>query len=202
ACPWCPIGLKSLEEAIARVSPSIQADIHFEPFEINPTMAKEGEDIDEHLVRKYGGKPADFVSGRDALRQRGQQVGFTFGFTRKRIYNTFDAHRLLHWAGTKDSATQHTLKMTLFTDYFTHGKDPSSEAVLVDAAVAAGLDAQEARRVLSTGQYATDVKRAEAKWRAMGINSVPAIIINDTHLISGGQPADVFEQALRDVASV
>ncbi|KAF0718777.1 Aste57867_1491 [Aphanomyces stellatus] len=202
SCPWCVVGLKSLEEALTRVAPSIQADLHFEPFEINPKMVKEGEEINEHLARKYGGTPAQFAKNREAIRQRGEAVGFTFSMgARARIYNTFDAHRLLHWAGTKDADTQHKLKMGLFTDYFTHGKDPSSETVLVDAAVAAGLDAQEARTVLSSGQFATDVKRAEAKWHAMGINGVPAVIINDEHMISGGQPAEVFEQALRQIAS-
>ncbi|RLO08758.1 hypothetical protein DYB28_014063 [Aphanomyces astaci] len=201
SCPWCVVGLKSLEQALARL-PNINVDLHFEPFEINPTMAKEGEEINEHLARKYGSSPTQLVQNRERIRVRGEELGFTFTLgAGGRIYNTFDAHRLIHWAGTKGPEAQHKLKMGLFTEYFTHGKDPSAESVLVDAAAAAGLDSEEARSVLTSGQFANDVKKAEAKWRSMNISGVPAVIINNKHLISGGQPSEVFEQALRDIAA-
>ncbi|KAH9092264.1 hypothetical protein LEN26_018553 [Aphanomyces euteiches] len=200
SCPWCVIGLKSLEKALTKL-PEVKADIHFQPFEINPDMVKEGEEINEHLARKYGGSPAQFEGNRQRIRARGEELGFNFAMgARSRIYNTFDAHRLIHWAGTKSAEAQHKLKLGLFTDYFTNGKDPSSETVLVEAATSAGLDAHEARTILSTDAFAPEVKQAEAKWRSLNINGVPAVIINDKHLISGGQPPEVFEQALRQIA--
>jgi len=202
SCPWCAIGLKSLEQALSRV-PDLQVELHFQPFELNPGMAPEGEDIGEHLGRKYGLAPAQLEVNRQRIRERGAAVGFDFvQGARNRIYNTFDAHRLLHWAGTlADGDAQRRLKLALFGAYFTEGQDPSDHAVLVDKAVAAGLDGAAAREVLDSGRYAEEVREAEAFYQSHGINSVPAVIINDQHLISGGQPAEVFEQALRQLAT-
>ncbi|XHS78794.1 DsbA family oxidoreductase [Burkholderiaceae bacterium UC74_6] len=202
SCPWCAIGLKSLEQALSRL-PELPIELHFQPFELNPSMVPEGEDINEHLGRKYGLPLAQLEVNRQRIRERGAAVGFDFAQgARSRIYNTFDAHRLLHWAGTlADSDAQHRLKLALFGAYFTEGRDPSDHAVLVEKAVAAGLDAAAAREVLESGRYAEDVREAEAFYQSQGINSVPAIIINDQHLISGGQPPEVFEQALRQLAA-
>jgi predicted DsbA family dithiol-disulfide isomerase len=118
---------------------------------------------------------------------------------RSRIYNTFDAHRLLHWAGLEGADLQRALKHALFTAYFTEGEDPSSHAVLQAAAVKAGLDAEGAAAVLASDRYAAEVRAAEQFYQGQGINSVPAVIINDRHLISGGQPAELFERALRQI---
>jgi predicted DsbA family dithiol-disulfide isomerase len=116
-----------------------------------------------------------------------------------RIYNTFDAHRLLHWAGLVGD--QRALKMALFTAYFTEGKNPGDRAVLLAAAETAGLDATEAARVLDEGRYAEEVRAEEALWQSRGIQSVPAIVIDERYLISGGQPPEAFEQALRQIAA-
>ena len=201
SCPWCAIGLKSLEQALARL-PDLQVELHFQPFELNPGMAPEGEDINEHLGRKYGLPPAQLEANREAIRQRGAAVGFDFvQGARSRIYNTFDAHRLLHWAGLQGEAQQRDLKLALLGAYFTDGQDPSRHQVLIERAVAVGLDGDAARAVLEGGQFADEVREAEAFYQSNGIHSVPAVIINERHLISGGQPPEVFEQALRQIAA-
>ena len=199
SCPWCVIGLKSLETALGRLGDQVAADIHFQPFELNPQMPAEGQDIGEHLAQKYGSTPEQSQRNREAIRARGAEVGFTFGMAnRSRIYNTFDAHRLLHWA--EGEGLQLALKEALFTAYFTHGDDPSSHAVLARIAGEAGLDTQRAQQILASDEYASDVREREKFYLDQGIHSVPAVIINDRHLISGGQPAEVFEQALRKIA--
>ena len=201
SCPWCAIGLKSLEQALERV-PELQVQLHFQPFELNPGMAPEGEDVTEHLSRKYGMPAAQLEVNRDAIRQRGAAVGFDFvQGARSRIYNTFDAHRLLHWAGLQGGNFQHDLKLSLFAAYFTEGKDPSNHELLVERAAAVGLGAEAARAVLQSDEFADEVREAESFYQSHGINSVPAVIINERHLISGGQPPEVFEQALRQIAA-
>jgi len=199
SCPWCAIGLHALEEALRRLGPGVQASLHFQPFELNPGMPPEGQDIAEHLAQKYGVSPAQTESTREAIRQRGQAVGFTFNMAqRSRIYNTFDAHRLLHWAGVEGRQTQ--LKHALFKAYFTDGRNPSDREVLAQVAGEAGLDVARAREVLASGTYAQEVREQERWYQEQGIHSVPAVIVNDRHLIQGGQPAEVFEQALRRIA--
>jgi predicted DsbA family dithiol-disulfide isomerase len=199
SCPWCVIGLKSLETALGRLGDQVVANIHFQPFELNPQMPAEGQDIGEHLAQKYGSTPEQSQRNREAIRARGAEVGFTFGMAnRSRIYNTFDAHRLLHWA--EGEGLQLALKEALFTAYFTHGEDPSSHAVLARVAGEVGLDTQRAQQILASDEYASDVRERENFYLDQGIDSVPAVIINDRHLISGGQPAEVFEQALRKIA--
>jgi predicted DsbA family dithiol-disulfide isomerase len=201
SCPWCAIGLASLQTALARIGPGLPVALHFQPFELNPHMAPEGEDAIEHLSRKYGIDAAEIARNQANIRARGASVGFTFEpGARKRVYNTFDAHRLLHWAGTVGEARQLALKQALLEAYFTHGKDPSSHEVRAQAAEAAGLDAAQAREILASGTYADEVREAEAFYQERGIHSVPAVIIDDTHLISGGQPPEVFERALRQLA--
>lgn len=199
SCPWCIIGLKALEQAADRLAGQVALDFHFQPFELNPQMGPEGQDIGEHLQQKYGATPEQSQRNREAIAARGAALGFTFGMDkRSRIYNTFDAHRLLHWA--EESGAQHALKHALFKAYFTDGQDPSNRDVLVAAAASVGLDAQAAHEVLSSGRYAAEVREREQFYLQHGIHSVPAIIVNDRHLIQGGQPVEVFEQALRQIA--
>ena len=202
SCPWCAIGLNALEQALARVASDIQATVHFQPFELNPQMATEGQEIVEHLGQKYGINAQQIAANTEAIRQRGASVGFTFGIgKRSRVYNTFDAHRLLHWAGLQSDAAQRDLKHALLKAYFTDGQNPSDPDVLLGATTAAGLDAEAARSVLAGDGFAAEVRQAEAFYQQQGIHSVPAVIINDRHLISGGQPVEVFEQALRQIAA-
>ncbi|WP_394788133.1 DsbA family oxidoreductase [Rhodoferax sp.] len=201
SCPWCVVGLKSLEQALARVADdSITAELHFQPFELNPQMAAEGEDTTEHLAKKYGSTPEQAARNRETIRARGAEVGFTFRLDqRNRIYNTFDAHRLLHWAELEGH--QHALKQALFDAYFTQGENPSSHALLVQVAEKVGLDPVRALAILESDEYADEVREREQFYTSHGIHSVPAIIINDRHLISGGQAPEVFEQALRQIAA-
>jgi predicted DsbA family dithiol-disulfide isomerase len=209
SCPWCAIGLGSLEIALERLLGELDARIHFQPFELNPRMGPLGQDIAEHLTQKYGSSPQQQAATREMIRQRGAEVGFEFRPQgRDRIYNTFDAHRLLHWAheegrpdgGVDAPGQQRLLKKALFVAYFTEGRSPASHEVLVDAAQAAGLDADRAREVLSSGEYAGQVREREEFWRERDIHAVPAIVIDDTHLVSGGQPPEVFERILRKLA--
>jgi len=200
SCPWCIIGLQALEQAADRLKNEVSLDLHFQPFELNPQMGPEGQDIGEHLQEKYGATPEQSQKNREAIAARGAELGFTFSMDkRSRIYNTFDAHRLLHWA--EEKGVQPALKKALFKAYFTDGLDPSSHDVLVRAAAEVGLNADEAREVLASGRYADDVRAREQLYLQNGIHSVPAIIINDRHLIQGGQPVEVFEQALRQIAA-
>jgi predicted DsbA family dithiol-disulfide isomerase len=197
ACPWCVIGLGGLETALTRLGESA-ADIHFQPFELNPDMPPEGENVAEHIAKKYGATPEQSAGTRKMIRDRAAEVGFTMATDENsRIYNTFHAHRLLHWAGLE--GRQLELKRALFTSYFTEGQNSGDFDVLVAAAVAAGLDGERAREVLDQGLYGAEVRAAEQHWLRAGINSVPAVIVNDRYLISGGQPAEAFEQALRNI---
>ena len=202
ACPWCAVGLNALELALARVAPEISATLHFQPFELNPQMGPEGQDIVEHITQKYGISPAQVAVNTENIRQRGAEVGFTFGIgKRSRTWNTFNAHRLLHWAGLQGAGPQRALKHALLKAYFTDGLSPADPEVLVQAVAAAGLDETAARELLASDAYTTEVREAEAFYHQQGISSVPAIIINDRHLISGGQPVEVFERALRHIAA-
>lgn len=202
SCPWCAIGLHALEQALARVAAEgITATLHFQPFELNPSMPAEGEEIVGHLTRKYGISPEQVAANTEAIRQRGAGVGFTFGLgKRSRIYNTFDAHRLLHWAGLQSIEAQRRLKHALFRAYFTDGLNPGDHAVLLAAAIEAGLAPQAARDVLDSDDCADAVREMEGFYHQAGIRSVPAIILNDRHLVSGGQPVEVFERVLRQIA--
>ncbi|MFC5461300.1 DsbA family oxidoreductase [Massilia niabensis] len=200
SCPWCAIGLKALEQALERVAPDVVAELHFQPFELNPDMGPEGQDIVEHITEKYGATLEQQIGSREMIRQRGEAVGFTFDMARRgRIYNTFDAHRLLHWADTQ--GRQYPLKLALLEAYFTHCEDPSSRELLVRVAGQVGLDTTEAQRILESGEYADEVRESELFFQRAGIRSVPAIVINQRHLISGGQPPEVFERALREIAA-
>ncbi len=204
SCPWCVIGLRALQQAVERNGAALDVELHFEPFELNPQMPPGGQDIGEHIAQKYGSSPEQFAANSEAIRGRGAALGFTFNMDKRgRIYNTFDAHRLLHWAGLDPHhpERQLALKTALFDAYFTLGLNPEDHAVLTDLAVKAGLERTEAQRILATDAYAAEVRAQEDHYRKLGINAVPAIIINDRHLISGGQPVEVFEQALREIAS-
>ena len=200
SCPWCVIGLRSLEQALERVGDAVSADIHFQPFELNPQLPQAGQDITEHLVQKYGSTPEQLRHNQEAIRARGAELGFTFDMgKRSRVYNTFDAHRLLHW--TELEGRQLELKRALFAAYFTAGRNPSDREVLVDLATQAGLDPVRAREVLESGRYADEVREREQMYGRLGIQAVPSVIFNDKYLIQGGQPVDIFEQALRQIAS-
>ena len=202
ACPWCAVGLASLQRALQQSRDAVQATLHFQPFELNPDMPPGGEDVNQHLARKYGGTPEQFERNRAAIRERGAAVGFSFHPAgRGRIYNTFNAHRLLHWAGLQGAAEQLALKRALLQAYHGRGEAVEQDQVLLAAVEEVGLDRERARRILAGDEYAAEVRAAEVRWQQAGIRAVPAVVINDRHLISGGQPPEVFEQALRRIAA-
>ncbi|MFM0290829.1 DsbA family oxidoreductase [Paraburkholderia megapolitana] len=196
ACPWCAVGLSSLQLALSRLDETVDAQIAVHPFELNPQMGPGGEAIVDYLGKKYGRTPEQIAESQAMIRERGASVGFVFG-SRDHVYNTFDAHRLMHWAGIQGK--QVPLKMALLRAYHSDGKDPSNHEVLVEAAQSVGLDAEDARGVLQSGQYADEVRAEERKYQAMGIQSVPAFIFNNRYLVSGGQPVEAFEQIIERV---
>ena len=201
SCPWCVIGLKGLEEALDRVGGLVAADIHFQPFELNPQMPHEGQKLTDYAAQRYGSTPQQLDERRAAIRERAADLGFRIALspTDGRVYNTFDAHRLLHWARLE--GRQRELKLALFEAYFTSCLNPAEHDVLVDAAEQAGLDRTAAAEVLESGRYAEEVRTAESFWQSKGITGVPAIVIDQRYLISGGQPADAFEEAIRKIAA-
>lgn len=198
ACPWCAVGLHALEQALHRIGPALPVQLHFQPFELNPQMPPEGEDLMQHLARKYGASPEQLAATHATLRQRGAELGFEFG-QRTRIWNTFDAHRLLHWAALE--GRQRELKHALLRAYHTHGENVGAAAVLLRLCAEVGLDASRAAAILASDEFAAEVRDAERRWQALGIQSVPSVVIDGRHLIQGGQPSEAFERALRQLAA-
>jgi predicted DsbA family dithiol-disulfide isomerase len=199
ACPWCAVGLNALERALERSG--LQAELHMQPFELNPTMAAEGADAAQYLKAKYGMSDAQLAENRARIAERGAAEGFAFG-TRAHVWNTFDAHRLLHWAGVEGApGAQRALKHALLAAYHGQGRNPGAREVLLDCAQQVGLNAERAAQVIDSTEFTDDVREAERFWQQAGISSVPAVVINQQHLISGGQPSEVFEQALRQIAA-
>jgi predicted DsbA family dithiol-disulfide isomerase len=201
-CPWCAVGLASLLRALDTLGDELRPTLHFQPFELNPTLGPGGQDIVEYLGRKYGSTPEQIELTHVQIAQRGAAVGFEFNLDlRTRTYNSFDAHRLLYWAGLEGEDFQLLLKLALLRSYFTEGLDPGDSALLVRLATETGLDPVRARDILSGDEYGAEVREREQFYQTQGIRSVPSFIINDRHLISGGQPPEFFVQALRQIAA-
>jgi predicted DsbA family dithiol-disulfide isomerase len=202
ACPWCAIGLSSLERALESIGTDIgEVELHMQPFELNPTMPPEGADLTEYLTSKFGMPAEQLAAAQARIAERGAAEGFAFG-ERTRIWNTFDAHRLLYWAGAEGPpGSQRALKHALVTAYHGQGRNPGAHDVLLELADHVGLSVDRAREVLEHGEFAEEVRQAERFWQDLGIHSVPAVVIDRKHLISGGQPRQVFEQALRQIAA-
>ncbi|WP_430461444.1 DsbA family oxidoreductase [Thalassolituus sp. LLYu03] len=198
-CPWCAIGFASLSKALEALDGRIEASIHWQPFELNPDMGPQGQNLREHLQQKYGSTADESRAARERITQMGAQLGFTFNFTDdQRIVNTFNAHQLLHWAG--NTAQQTELKMALFAAYFRDGRDVSQNEVLVDVAASVGLDRDEAAAVLADQRFAADIRSKEQQWQEAGIRSVPAIILNQQYLLSGAQPPESYVKALSELS--
>jgi predicted DsbA family dithiol-disulfide isomerase len=206
ACPWCAVGLFSLEKALDRLQGEVSADLHFQPFELNPDMGPGGQDLGEHLTQKYGSTAEQQAQIRETIAARGAEVGFTFApGGRGRVYNTFDAHRLLAWAETQDDVqqegAQRRLKKALLAAYQGRAERIEDHEVLLAVVAQVGLNVTAARDILESGAYGDKVRAVEQLYQRSGIHSVPAVIINDQYLISGGQPVEVFEQSLRQIAA-
>jgi predicted DsbA family dithiol-disulfide isomerase len=199
SCPWCIIGYQALNLALAKLAPDISAEITWQPFELNPDMPKAGQEITEHLTQKYGICVEQSEQNKAMIKQRGLELDYEFGHRGGgRIYNTFDAHRLLHWAKAYNKQTE--LKLALFDLYFKQSGNPSDHQSLLEVSHSVGLDKEKAQQILASNQYEHDVRALQRHYQSAGISSVPAVIVNNKHLISGGQPVDVYEQALREIA--
>ncbi|BFM50528.1 DsbA family oxidoreductase [Marinomonas sp. THO17] len=197
-CPWCVVGLGNLNKALAQLDDSVTVDISFQPFELNPNMPPEGQNIQEHIIEKYGITEQESDQNRAMIKARGQEVDFDFNFTNdSRMYNSFDAHRLLHWAGIQGKQAE--LKAALFKAHFTHNQDVSDYTVLANLAASVDLDLTEAKAVLEGQLYASEVREQETFWQQNGVQSVPTLIINNKYAISGGQPAEIFKDALEEI---
>ncbi len=198
ACPWCAVGLNALETALRELAGEIDVAIEFQPFELNPDMPPEGESADAYLARKYGRPPEERKAMAAMLKQRGAEVGFSFG-DRLQVWNTFDAHRLLMWAFDEDPAAQRALKHALLKAYHGEGLNPGDPELLVTLAAAVGLDAERAAVIVGSDEYADAVREREQRWQTLGIQSVPSVVINGRHLVQGGQPPEVFVRVLREI---
>lgn len=198
-CPWCVIGYKRLELAMDTLRDEIAFDIDWHPFELNPDMPPEGENIVDHITRKYGTTPEASAQTRQQIAEIGETLGFRFNMTDdRRIYNTFDAHRVLHWV--REQGDPLAFNLALFEAYFTQGENPSDPSVLQRTARELGMDEAEVAKILDSDRYAEEVRAEETRYMEAGIHAVPAFIINGQYLISGGQAPETFVRAFRSIA--
>ncbi len=198
ACPWCAIGLASLQNAIDQVGSEVKTEISFKPYELNPQMPVGGRDVFEYLTEKYGRTLAEVQASQENIYRRAADVGFAFHPEgRKRVYNTFNAHRLLHWAKEEHGAeAQLRLKKELFHTYFTLAINFDDQQNILDAVARAELPTKRAQEILNSDEFSQAVRDQEQKYMQLGINSVPAIIFNNQYLVQGGQAPEVFAKAL------
>ncbi|WPN48189.1 MULTISPECIES: DsbA family oxidoreductase [unclassified Pseudomonas] len=198
SCPWCVVGLYGLTKALDLLRDEVRAEIRFQPFELNPKMGPEGQNIAEHISEKYGSTPEQSQKNREMIRERGAELGFAFRTDgNSRIYNTFDAHRLLHWAGLE--GLQLPLKEALFKAYFTDGGNPSDHVQLAQVAASVGLDRQRAEAILAEDEFAHEVRQEEQLWLSRGVSSVPTVVFNGQYAVTGGQPVESFVMAIRQI---
>ena len=203
ACPWCAIGLGSLEQAIDQLKDEINIEIQFHPFELNPGMPPGGQDTMEHLMQKYGSSHEQIAANQAQIQERAKAAGFPFNEkVRPRVYNTFTCHRLLHWAQADISlAAQYLLKRELLKAYFTNIENLDDPEVLLNAVKRAGLNSSEAKKIIESDQYTNEVQEALLYYKTIGITAVPSVIVEGKYLIQGGQPAEVFMSSLRQIAA-
>ncbi len=195
-CPWCIVGYKQLEKALELSG--LSAEIVWHPFELNPQMRAAGQNLREHISEKYGTTAEQSAQARDRLSALGTELGFPFNYgDDMRMYNTFRAHQLLHWAGAE--GRQHDLKMQLFSTFFTHQRNVDDPDILADAAEAIGLERNEALAVLADGRHADQVRQEEQFWTSRGIQGVPAMIFNQRHMVGGAQGVDNYSSVLRQL---
>ncbi len=197
-CPWCIVGYKQLEAALHATG--TQAEIHWQPFELNPEMPEDGENLSDHIVRKYGITKAQSDENRQRLVEVGNELGFKFLFTdSSRMLNTFKAHQLLHWAAL--NGREHPLKITLFHCYFNRERDISDDEVLANACVEAGLPYEESLEILESEVYADAVRERQRFSIGSGIQGVPAMIFDQRELHVGAQGVEGYTTILNALAS-
>ncbi len=196
-CPWCIVGFRQLEQALAATG--MGARVRWQPFELNPDMGPEGQNLAEHIAQKYGASPEQSAQNRARLQQIGQSLGIDFAFTPdSRIVNSFAAHQLLEFA--LGVGLQHPLKLALFRAHFTDQRDVSDPDVLLDVAEAVGIVRADAAQVLDSGVLADPVRQKQAFWTSRGISGVPSMIFAETYLVTGAQGAETYAELLQKVA--
>lgn len=198
SCPWCALGLASLEKALAQLGDEIQYELHFQPFELNPDMPAEGKNLNQYLADKYSMPIEQIEANHENIRKRGEELGFTFG-KRERIWNTFDAHRLLYWADRCGEGLQRKLKLALMQAYQGEGQNPGDHRILSQLVADVGLDKAEANAILQSDAFSAEVRNLEREWHLSGINAVPSLVINQQHLLQGAQPVELLVSALREL---
>ncbi|MGB0798381.1 MAG: DsbA family oxidoreductase [Planktomarina sp.] len=195
-CPWCVIGYRQLATALE--ASEVDHEIHWHPFELNPNMPPEGQDIGAHLAEKYGTTPEQSAANRAMMTERGKELGFDFNFADGfRMHNTFNTHQLLHWAN--EQGRKHDLKQVLFTAHFTHGRNLSDDIVLIEIAVEIGLDKGEAKEVLADQRFASVVRQEQQFWTQRGISGVPAVVFDRQHLVTGAQGIENYKSILQQL---
>lgn len=205
-CPWCVIGYKQLEQALAMLEGEIAAEVRWHAFELNPDMPPEGEELAAHMLRKYGRAP-DAASTAQMVGMA-ERAGYDMRYLgpepepERRLYNTFLAHKLLHWAlVTAGPEAQTRLKLALFDAYFQQRRDVSDRGVLLDVVASVGLDRAAAETALDDPMLAQAVREEQQDARAAEINAVPAMIIEGRYLIPGAQDPATYVHLLRKVAA-
>lgn len=197
-CPWCIVGFRQLEQALGLTG--MGARVRWHPFELNPTMPPQGQNLAEHIAEKYGSTAEQSAKNRQYLRALGENLGIQFKFTEdSRIVNTFLAHQLLDFALSQ--GRQHPLKLALFEAHFTEGRDVSDTETLIEVAASVGLDPEAARNALETQARADTVREKESFWTSRGISGVPSMVFNSKYLVTGAQGAENYTQILRQAAS-
>ncbi len=200
ACPWCAIGYRRLEQALAELDGEVDVELVWQPFELNPDMPSEGEPILDHLCRKYGQDAASVDRTQGEMMALAAELGLNFdGARERRAHNTFDAHRVLAWAGEQGRET--ALQLALFDAYFGEAKRPSDPAVLREKAEQVGLDGDAAESVARSERYADQVRAAERRFMESGVTAVPGFVLDGRYLVSGAQPAASLAEAIRQVAA-
>ncbi|MGP6088924.1 DsbA family oxidoreductase [Antarctobacter jejuensis] len=192
-CPWCAIGYHQLKKASADTG--IEIEVFWHPFELNPGMADEGEDLREHLAAKYGTTAEESRQARERLTEMGAALGFTFDYADDmRMWNTFRAHQLIDWA--TEQGKGHAAKMALFAAFFTWRENIADPGVLADVAAEIGLERDAALAMLDSGDRADSVRQKEQFWTSRGITGVPAMIFARQHLVVGAQGEENYARIL------
>lgn len=202
ACPWCAIGVTTLENALQSLQGSVAVEVHLQPFELNPDMPAGGQEVITYLSSKYGIPPEQVRANQQRIYDRAREVGFEFHPEgRKHVYNTFNCHRLIHWAGAECGPEQAlALKKALLGAYFTHADNMDEPSTLIEAVQAAGLDTDRAAEVLAGDEFSQEVRAAQTRWKMLGIQGVPAFILNNRFLVEGAQPQENLIAAIRQAA--
>ncbi|MFI8379827.1 DsbA family oxidoreductase [Leeuwenhoekiella sp. NPDC079379] len=200
-CPWCIIGYKRLDKAIKELGLEDQIELEWQPFELNPYMPVEGQNLREHIAEKYGSTTEQQEESQQRMIDAGAELGFTFDyFEEMRMANTFDAHILLEYA--KDFGKQTELKMQLIKAFFSERKDVSRKSILEEALLKVGLNAEEALERLDSEEARYEVRTTQSYWKNLGVNSVPTFIFDRKSALTGAQPVDVFKKVLSEATQI